>query len=159
MYKFVKIRNTSAEEIRKNLTIDINLKQPVVFDLRELNFEISQDFITTINYFFKSKGISFKYPYPLYIISNYDYENSEITIFQNEKDLPRFFSKKNSKTNLRESQLVSKTRLLQQEIKNSDPTSYELRIKNFSKKHKIIFQLEIERQNYQKIITELLKEE
>jgi hypothetical protein len=157
VYKFIKIKNNFQEEITSILSSDLNLKSPIVFNLNELTSEMCGQIVTLIETYFKVNNISLKFPYPVYVISKYTGLESEISIFQNEKDLPHFFSKKDSKINLKESQILLKTKLLQQELVSADPSSYKEKIKNYSKKHKIIFELETERLAYQGILKKLLE--
>jgi hypothetical protein len=158
VYKFIKLKNNFHDDINSIFKTDLNLKSPVVFNLSDLTYEITEQIVKFIETYFKVHNLSLRFPYPVYVISKYEWIVSEISFFQNEKDLPQFFSKKDTKINLKESQLVLKTKLLQQELLSADPSSYEEKIKSYSKKHKVIYELEVERRSYQQILNHLIKE-
>jgi hypothetical protein len=158
VYKFIKIKNHFMEEITSILNTEINLKSPVVFNLSDLPGEACEQTVRLIETYFKVNNISLKFPYPVFIICKYEGIDSEISFFQDEKELPRFFFKKDSKINLKESQLLLKTKLLQQELVSADPSSYREKIKNYSRKHKIIYELELERLAYLNILKKLVED-
>jgi hypothetical protein len=158
VYKFIKLKNNFQDDINSIFKSDLNLKSPVVFNLSDLSYEITEQIVKFIETYFKVHNLSLRFPYPVYIISKYEWIESEISFFQNEKNLPHFFSKKDTKINIKESQLVLKTKLLQQELVSADPSSYEKKIESYSKKHRLIYELEVERRSYQNILNHLLKE-
>jgi hypothetical protein len=131
VYKFIKLKNNFQDEITSILNKDLNLKSPIVFNLNDLTSEVCEQIVNLIETYFKVNNISLKFPYPVYVISKYEWTDSEITFFKNEKELPHFFYKKDSKINLKESQILLKTKLLQQELVSADPSSYKEKIKKF----------------------------
>ena len=71
--------------------------------------------------------------------------------------LPRFFSHKDSKINIKESHLLHKNKLLQKEIINSDFQQNQIIIDDFAHKHKTINKLEQERFFYRSLLNKLSK--
>jgi len=59
--------------------------------------------------------------------------------------------------NVKESGLADKNKLIQLEIKNSDPNFYQQEIKNFGETHRTIYQQEKERVFYRKLLSQLFK--
>jgi hypothetical protein len=86
-----------------------------------------------------------------------DSSNTQIPMVLTKKDLPKFFSKKESRMNIKEASLAKKNNLIQQEIKNSDPNFYLNEIQNFGETHRTIFKQEIERNFYRKLLSQIFK--
>jgi hypothetical protein len=158
-YFHIHLKSAQLDEIQAVLSADLNLKSPVVFNLKHLDFDEQREVIGLIENFFTANDISFKYPYPVYILSQHESSLSQITIIRELKNLPRFFTQKDGRVNVRESELVAKNKLLQLEVKNIDALGSENNLKNFSESHKIIYSLEKERTFYRHILNKIQAKE
>lgn len=157
IYQHINIKNASLEDIGNMLHQDINLKHPVVFNLKTLDLDQQREMIGLIENFFASNNISFKFPYPVYLISDHEISITKVPLVHEASELPKFYSQRESKMNVKESHLAGKNKLLQQEVKNCDASANISDIENFGYSHKAIFELEQERKFYRSILNKLLK--
>jgi hypothetical protein len=157
VYRHLKINHFSQEELSEILSEELNLRHPVAIDISEMLVADQKDFIYFMEQYFTKRNESFLFPYPVYLIGQMDSSNTQIPIVLSKKDLPKFFSKKESRMNIKEASLANKNKLIQQEIKNSDPNFYLNEIQSFGETHRIIFKQEIERNFYRKLLSQLFK--
>lgn len=157
VYQHINLKSGSIEELDNLLHPDMNLKHPVVFNLKRLDLDSQRDSIAIIENFFMSQNISFKYPYPVYVLSDHEESITKLPLVQEQQRLPKFFNQRESKMNLRESQLAIKNKLLQQEIKNNDSHANTEKIENYGDSHRTIFELEQEIKFYRGILNRLIK--
>ena len=156
-YKFLKLKNFSQDHLSTVLNDSFNLKHPVVLVITSLSRNEQIELINFVENYFKHHNLSLKYPYPVFFISKEDGLPHESLVFESERKLPRFFSKKDAKVNLKDSHQILKNRLIQLEIKNTDSKLYENRIKKYAQLHKNIYELEKERVDYEWIHDQLLQ--
>jgi hypothetical protein len=157
VYRHLKIILFSHEEISEILSGEFNLRHPVAIDISEMPPTNQKDFIFFLEQYFKTRNESFLFPYPLYIICQIDPSTTEIPILFSKKDLPRFYTKKESRMNIKEASLANKNKLIQQEIKNADPNLYINELRNFGETHRTIFKQEIERNFYRKLLGQIFR--
>lgn len=138
-------RSSSYEDLDQILNENMNLKYPVVISLKNLEINVQREFIGLIENYFSSKNLDFNFPYPVYILTDHESSISNLPLLADLDELPSFYKKKEGKMNVKESHLLSKNKLLQQEIHNADSKqSYEA-LNDFGRMHRIIFELETER--------------
>ena len=157
MYQQIMIKSSTPEEVTALLDPEINLRHPVVLNIKSVNLEEQKEIIKLFECFFSTKNLSFKFPYPVYILSDHDPLISKLIILKNEKNLPPFFKKRDGKVNIKEAHLSEKNNLLQQDVKNNDAASGQSEIETYSDFHRIIFNQDSERKFYQQILNGLLK--
>lgn len=157
VYRHISISFFSPEELKEILTDDINLRGPIAFDTSEMPELQQKEFVIFLEQFFISKNESFLFPYPIYIIGQIDPNLTKIPVVSAKKDLPKFFSKKESRMNLKESTLANKNKLIQQEIKNADSNTYLNELRNFGETHRIIYRQDLERNFYRNLLSQLFK--
>lgn len=149
----------SAKKFIQNVHADINIRCPILIEIETLSMDDQKKFLslfsTKVN---EDHKLSLIFPYPIYIKSQLKQNDSALLIIQEESDLPKFFLKKEGKINLKESQILMKNKLLQQEIQNADLSQVKEKIKSYANDHKKIFQLEVERMSYINILANLKKE-
>ena len=75
------------------------------------------------------------------------------------EELPRFFHQKDSKLNVKESQLLERNALLQQEIKNTDAEFVTETVKIYSAIHRKVYDLDKELQFYRSVLNRLIRAE
>ncbi|HXH76505.1 MAG TPA: hypothetical protein VNJ08_16155 [Bacteriovoracaceae bacterium] len=157
VYQTITIKSAALEDLGSFLHFDLNLKHPVVFSMKHLDEDEQRELIGLIENYFVTNGISYKFPYPVYILTSHESTISGLPLVKNLEQLPKFFTPKEGKINVKESQLLSKNKLLQQEIRNGDSLSNEIEMKVFGKIHKQLFVLEEERLFYRSLLNKLVK--
>lgn len=157
VYQTINLRTSNLEELNSILRGDMNLKHPVVLNLKNLDFDQQREMIGLIENFFVSANLSFKFPYAIYLITDHEPSISKMPLFQDQTQLPKFYSQRESKMNVKESHLAGKNKLLQQEVKNSDASSNLTDLGTYGENHRIIFELERERKMYRSILNGLMK--
>jgi hypothetical protein len=78
-------------------------------------------------------------------------------LFRETTQLPKFYSQREAKMNVKETHLAGKNKLLQQEVKNNDASSNLADLTSYGESHKVIFELEKERKIYRSILNGLMK--
>ncbi|HXH29788.1 MAG TPA: hypothetical protein VNJ01_03140 [Bacteriovoracaceae bacterium] len=156
-FHHIHLKTASLEELDTILSPDLNLKQPVAIHLEKLGQELQRETIGLIENYFSSQSLSFKFPYPLYLITDHERSLARIPLIKRTEELPKFFLQKDSKMNVKEAQIAGKNRLLQQEIRNSDSLSNESQLGIFGESHRVIYELEEERNFYRSILNRLVK--
>lgn len=157
VYQVIQIKNNSIEELATLLQKDMNLRQPVALNLLELEFEDQREFIGLIENFFVSENVSFKFPYPVYIISAHEPSISLMPVIQEARQLPKFYHQKEGRMNVKESHLADRNRLLQQEVANADTTLHQSEVRSYALFHRRIFELERERDFCLSLLNRLTK--
>lgn len=157
LYQHINLKSGSLEELGNLLHPDMNLKHPVVFNLKTLDLDGQRESIGLIENFFASQNLSFRFPYPVYVLSEHEESITKLPLVRELQQLPKFFSQRESKMNVRESHLASKNKLLQQEVKNNDALANASNIENYGESHRVIFELEQERKFYRGILNKLMK--
>ncbi len=157
VYQHIQLKSNSFEDLSANLTPDINLRHPVVFNLKSLDLDQQRETIGLIENFFSSQNLSFKFPYPIFVISDHEPSICRIPLVREVNELPKFFTQRESKMNVKESHLAGKNKLLQQEVKNSDASSNHQDLETYAESHRQIYELEVERKIYRSILNKLFK--
>jgi len=157
VYQHINLKSASLEDLGHILHQDLNLKHPVVINLKTLDMDQQREVIGLIENYYASQNISFKFPYPVYLLSHHEPSITKVALIQELQDLPKFFTQRDSKMNVKESHLAGKNRLLQQEVKNSDASANLSNIQNYGEAHRIIYELEQERTFYRSILNRLVK--
>jgi len=155
-YQIIQLKNSSTEEIEKYLTPDMNLRNPVVFDLKQMRPEDQLEAVGIIQNFFYSQNIPHQFPYGVYLLSHLDKTVARLMIVSQSEELPSFFNTRKSKINMKESHLADKNKILQQDIMNSGLQKVEEDLQLFNQQHRDIFNLEKERKFYHQILKEIL---
>lgn len=135
----------------------MNSKHPVVFNIRALDSDQQREFIGLIENYFTTKNVSFLFPYPMYLVTDHDSSISEMPIVNSVEDLPQFYNQKEGKMNVKETHLIAKNKLIQQEIRNSDPKSTDESLEHFGHIHRKIYKLDQERMFYRHLLDRLTK--
>jgi hypothetical protein len=159
VYHHINFRNASLEDLNSILSRDMNLKHPVALNLKYLLEDEQREIIGLIENFFVSNNISYKFPYPVYLITDHESTITRMPTVFTLEELPKFFSQKTSKMNVKESHLMGKNRLLQQEIQNADSLVSQKAFDQYAMIHKKIYELEEERKFYRGILNQLVKGE
>ncbi|MCM2349080.1 MAG: hypothetical protein NDI69_03605 [Bacteriovoracaceae bacterium] len=157
VYQHFNLKTASLEEVNSLLTRDLNLKHPVVINLKSLDLDEQRETIGLIENYFFSNNLSFKFPYPLYLISDHEASIAKMPLIKETQALPKFYNSRDGKMNVKESHLVGKNKLLQQEVKNSDASVSLKDLENYASAHRIIFELEEEKRFCRSILNRLLK--
>ncbi len=156
-YKQIALTAFKPEELELFLHKEINFSSPITIDIKKLTLDQQKEILGFIQNFIMQINGSYLFPYPIYLISDLDPAMASMPIVKEIDQLPRFFSHKDSKINVKESQLLNKNKLLQKEIINSDFQQNQIIIEDFAHKHKIIHKLERERFFYRSLLNKLTK--
>jgi hypothetical protein len=157
VYQHITIKNASLEDLSHMLHPDMNLKHPVVINLKSLDLDQQREIIGLIENYFSSNNLSYKFPYPMYLVSDHEVSIAKVPIVHETNELPKFYTQRESKMNVKETHLAGKNKLLQQEVKNCDTSANTSDIENYGYSHRVIFELEEERKYYRSILNQLMK--
>lgn len=157
IYQHLHLKSNSLDEVGQILHSEINLKHPVVIHINSLEFDQQREIIGVIENYFSSHNLSFNFPYPVYILCDHESSISKVSVVKKTQELPKFFTQRESRMNVKETQLANKNKLLQQEILNSDASSNIKNMDEYGRSHRIIFELEQEIKFYHSILNGLQK--
>lgn len=157
VYQTINLKSASLDELNVILHQDMNLKHPVILNLKRMDIDQQREVIGLIENFFVSANLSYRFPYPIYLITDHETSISKMPLLQDQSELPKFYNQRDSKMNVKESHLSGKNKLLQQEVKNSDSSSNTSEIETYAEAHRQIFELDRERKFYRSILTGLVK--
>lgn len=157
VYQTINIRSAALEDLQGILSGDLNLKYPLVLNMKTLTVDEQRELIGLIENHFVMSGISYKFPYPVYVVTDHESTISGLPLVRTQEELPRFFQQKEGKINLKEQHLIARNKLLQQEVRNGDNVANETEIKVFGKIHRHIFLQEEERLFYRTLLNKLTK--
>jgi hypothetical protein len=157
VYQNINVRSIHLEDLQNMLTDELNLRHPVALNLKHLDLDQQREIIGIVENFFVTHNLSYKFPYPIYLITDHEATITQMPTVRIQEELPRFFVHKDTRMNVKEAHLSEKNRLLQQEIKNSDAAEVYSNIAKYSANHRQIFMLEEEKMFYQGIAKELMK--
>jgi hypothetical protein len=157
IYQHVNIKTIQLEDLQNFLNPDMNSTHPVALNLKQLDLEQQREIVGLIENYFSTNNHSFKYPYPVYLIMDHDKTITRMSSVKTVEELPKFFSQKESKMNVKESHLIGRNKLLQQAIKNIDSEQIQGDIQNYGILHRKVYDLEKERLFYRSILNRLLK--
>lgn len=157
VYQHINVKSASLEDLSHMLHPDMNLKHPVAINLKTLDLDAQREMIGLIENYFASNNISFKFPYPLYLVSDHEVSITKVPLVHETSELPKFYTQRESKMNVKETHLAGKNKLLQQEVKNCDASANLSDIENYGYSHREVFELEQERKFYRSILNKLMK--
>ncbi len=157
VYRHIHVRTDSIDELVALLSVELNIKNPVAFHLETLNSHQQKEMVGIIENFFDTENVSFKFPYPVYVISTLESSISNMPIVSAQEKLPKFYSQKEGRMNVKETHLALKNKLMNQEIKNVDPKLTRDNLEFFALEHRQIFELQQENSFYRTILQKMAK--
>jgi acyl-CoA synthetase (NDP forming) len=155
IYQIINVKSAQLEDIAAILHEDLNLRRPVAYVLKTLNLDEQREVIGVIENWFETHQASWRYPYPVFIISDYSDAIGHMPVFTDVTHLPRFYNQKDVKVTVKETQVLERNRLLQQEIKNADSHEMAEVIKEYGINHKKIWYLVKEASFYEQLLKKL----
>lgn len=155
VYQSITLKTSQLSELKLVLDLELNLRHPVVLNLTSLDMDQQREVIGLTENFFISNNVSYKFPYGVYLVSDHEPSISKMPIVNDIKYLPKFFSQKEGRMNVKESHVVNKNKLLQQELRNNDSHEYTQTVNNYQLNHRKIYELEKERVFYNDILAKL----
>lgn len=150
-YQLITLKTSSFEELESILKRDINSSRAIGIVLSELDLEDQKEVAALIENYFSTQDISYFFPYPVYIISDIPQSLSNMLIISDKKNLPNFFKQKESKPNTKENQILTRNKLLQQEIRNLNMSKIQVGLSTYASGHKELYQLTKEESFYLEI--------
>lgn len=157
VYQHINLKSSNLEDLKRILEPDLNLKQPVVLNLKNFSLEEQRELIGLIENHFFTQNISYHFPYPIYLLTDHENSISNMAMIKDIAHLPRFYNQKEGKLNVKESHIISRNKLLQVEIKNADAQFCKTALEAYADTHKKIHDLECEGQFYKSILNKLTK--
>ena len=155
VYHHVHLKTDSTDEIVSRLTPEMNLKNPVAIHLQSFDSDQQREIIGVIENYFDVNNISFKFPYPVYFIGNVESSVTEMGLVRTQEELPKFFSQKEGRMNVKETHLALKNRLLHQEIRNVDSKLMKENIQKYAETHRQIYETDREITFYRSLLAQL----
>jgi hypothetical protein len=159
IYQHVNVKAIQLEDLKNFLNEDMNTRHPVALNLKHLDLEQQREIIGLIENYFSINNLSYKFPYPVYLITDHQRTITLMPTVKSLEELPRFFYQKDSKLNVKESHLLQRNALLQQEIKNSDAEFVTETVKTYSSIHRKVHELDKELQFYRSVLNRLIRAE
>src|SRR5665647_1287361 len=157
IYHHINVRSAQLDDIQSILVPELNLRRPVVFNLKTLKFYSQLEVIGLIENYFVSNNLSYKFPYAVYFLTDHEATVTKMPSVKIQEELPRFFSQKETKMNVRETHVIGKNKLLQMEVKNSDAELTQQQLQKYADLHRTIRDNETERFFYRSILDNLNK--
>lgn len=157
IYQHINVRTIQLEDLKNYLNRDMNSKHPVALNLKHLDFDQQREMVGLIENFFSTDNLSFKFPYPVYLVMDHETTITQMPTVKTIEELPRFFNQKDTRMNVKESHLLGRNKLLQQEIRNADAEAVKTNIESYGSMHRKVFELEKERLFYRSILNRLVK--
>lgn len=157
LYQIIQVKTNSLEDLGDILKKDMNLRHPIALNLLALDEDTQRDFIGLIENFFMSENVSFKFPYPVYLVTIHEPSISMMPIVSEQGKLPRFYQQKEARMNVKESHLADRNKLLQQEVANADSSLHASEVRSYSLFHRRIYELQRERDFCMGILNKIMK--
>lgn len=155
IYQIINVKSAQLEDIAALLHEDLNLRRPVAYVLKTLGLDEQREVIGVIENWFETHQASWRFPYPVFIVSNYSDAIGHMPVFEDVTQLPRFYNQKDVKVTVKETQVLERNRLLQQEIKNADSHVMANVVREYGLNHKKIWYLANEAHFYEQLLTKL----
>ena len=155
IYQIINVKSAQLEDIAALLHEDLNLRRPVAYVLKTLSLDEQREMIGVIENWFETHQVSWRYPYPVFIVSDYSDAIGHMPVFTDVTRLPRFYNQKDVKVTVKETQVLERNRLLQQEIKNADSHETAEVLKAYGINHKKIWYLAKEAHFYEQLLKKL----
>lgn len=136
VYQYIELKRHTPQSIEKQLSGIDHSEAPIVLDLTQLH-EHQLDALKTIEDFFAQNDFPF-FPYSVYILSDYKGYTGPLFVVKEKKHLPQFFFKKNKILANKETSLLHKIELKQENFRNLLPSEYLESLLVYSSGHKEI---------------------
>lgn len=157
VYVNVNFRTGQLEEVRQVLSKDMNLRHPVALNLKALELDQQREVAGLIENFFVSSNVSWKFPYPIYLVTDCDPSVTHMPVAKLTEELPKFFTQKDTKMNVKEMHLSQKNKLLQQEVKNGDASNTDHVLSSYGAYHRQVHHAETERKFYLSLYQKMIR--
>ena len=69
VYQHYNLKSSSLEDLEAFLKPDLNLRHPVVINLKIFTPDQQRDLVGLIENYYVSNNISYKFPYPIYVVT------------------------------------------------------------------------------------------
>jgi hypothetical protein len=156
VYQFLNLNASNIDDLEGLIKPDLNIRTPLVINLLELSPDLQRETIGLIENTFVSQNSSFLYPYPVYLLTVHEPSITQMAVVNKMEELPKFFNHKESRLNVKEGHILSKNRLLQQEIRNTDPHQNREELEKYAEFHRRLFAGDQERRFLRELLTRLL---
>lgn len=156
VYHQIQFNSGNIDDLASYIKPEMNLRHPIILNLLELDPDLQRETIGLIENYFVSENFSFLFPYPVYVITVHEPSITRMKVARSTSELPKFFSQKEGRMNVKEGHVAGKNRLLQQEIQNADTSAHQNELLNYAHLHRQIYEKELERQFLRELLSKLV---
>ena len=155
IYQIINVKSSQVDDVMAILNVDMNLHRPVALVCKALDRDQQREVIGLVENWFSEGLSSCRFPYAVYIVADHGEALGEVPVVREINALPKFFHQKELNTNVKEAQIIDRSRLLRQEIRNTEPLTNQDTLKRYGLQHKKIWFLVKEAAFYDEIIQKL----
>lgn len=138
IYNEIEVKNDKEQDFAQiALSLD-NKKSPIVFNILKLE-KFQAKALNLIEQFIIQKSLSPSFPYPIYVISNYENYRGNLTLIKSRDQLPDFFKVSNRKPVNKEESIIKKNNMICDKVSNFNHQESTYKILKFSEKHKMMY--------------------
>jgi hypothetical protein len=160
VYQKNSIRINQEADLDRLITKEINLYNPVIVEFETTSKEEETKLIHLLQKHLEQLNLNPRFPYAIYVITQIEIEIPLSFVCQRSKgEIPKFFTQKDARLNLKESHLMDKIRLLQQESGNCSSLENMNSLQRYAKSHRLIHVLDQERLAYKNLLRRLKRDE
>ena len=152
-YKKVHIISEKKEEIFRQLESFQYGRTPYIFIVEHLG-KAQEQVIDFIQEFVQMYSVNIT-TYPINIIASINAPNSILSVFPSIEAVPKFYNQKIKQLNVQENNLLKKVILKQNNLHNIRESECLPTLKEYSKSHKALYQLEKEKEFLSKLSVKL----
>ena len=160
VYQKNSLRINQEADLDKLITKEINLYNPVIVEFKTTSKEEETKLIHLFQRHLEQLQINPRFPYAIYVITLLEIERPlSFVCLRSRDEIPKFFTQKDARLNLKESHLMDKIRLLQQESRNCSSLENIHSLQKYANAHRLIHVLDQERMAYKKLLRRLKRNE
>jgi hypothetical protein len=153
-YVEITIENDKAQDF--NLTMDphSNQEYPLVINITALGKSQGRG-LNLIEEYINTHNISAAFPYPIYVMTDYQNYKGALTLISSNKQLPTFYKKSSRKASTKEELQLLKNNMLSQKVSNFQHQENQYKIMKFSEQHKKMYLQSLEGSFLENLITKI----
>ena len=152
------LKISSDSDLGLLINNEINLRFPVIIEFISSSQEEDTKLIQHLQKRLNDLNVNPGFPYPIYAITTSEPDQTiTFTCLRSKNEIPKFFLQKDGRLNLKESNLLDKIKLLQQETFNCSSVENMKIIKKYAYSHRLINSLDQERTSYLNLLKRLKK--
>ena len=155
IYQIIHVKSAQLEDVVDLLDRDMNLRRPVALLLKSLSPDEQREVIGLVENWFETHNVSWHFPYPVFCVADHGDAIAHMSVVAELSELPRFYQQKDVKVTVKETQVLERNRLLQQEITNAGPHVMADVGREYGSAHRWVWELARETDFYQSLLRRL----